>query len=87
MEARLGAMRIFFKNSMSFGAPRNPSSRLHLMRDPVNRPLSRPQRERAGLFALRGYTRSRIRCSWGLRPVRFRQMSRRLMMEDEHAGR
>jgi hypothetical protein len=39
MEARQGAMRIFFRGTpLLSGAPRNPPSRLHLMRDPVNRP-------------------------------------------------
>jgi hypothetical protein len=37
--------------------------RLHLMRDPVIRPISRPQRERAGLLVRRHFARSRIRCS------------------------
>ena len=52
----------FFQGTPSFsGAPRNPPSRLHLMRDPVNPPLARPRRERAGPLALPDFARSRIR--------------------------
>jgi hypothetical protein len=65
MEARQGAMRNFFRNSMSSGAPQNPPSRLHLMRDPVNRPLARPRRERAlARSATSPDCASRVRAGW-----------------------
>jgi hypothetical protein len=75
MEARQGAIRIFFGNPGVLRSAPHPAIRLHLMRDPVSHPLGRPQRERAGLLALREFARSRIRCSWRLGPVCFRQTS------------
>jgi hypothetical protein len=75
MEARQGAMRIFFRNPIVFRSASQPAIRLYLMRDPVSRPLARSQRECAGLLAFRDFARSRIRCSWRLGPVRFRQTS------------
>ncbi len=45
------------------------------MRDPVNRPVPRAQRERAGLLALRDSARSRIRCAWRLGSGRLRHAS------------
>jgi hypothetical protein len=63
MEARQGAIRITSETPMLvLGAPQ-PAIRLNPMRDPVNRPISRPQRERAGHLAYRNFERSRIRCS------------------------
>jgi hypothetical protein len=77
MEARQGAIRIFFRSPMVLRSAPQPAIRLHLMRDLVNRPISRPERERAGLLARRHFERSRIRCSWRLGPVRLRQASSR----------
>jgi hypothetical protein len=76
----------FLGNPIISPAPRDSPSRLHLMRDPVNRPLARPQRERAGPLALRDFARSRIRCSWRLGLVRFRQASPPADDGDEHEG-
>ena len=42
--------------------------------------------ERAGLRALRNSARSRIGCSWGLGPVRFRQASPPAVDGDAHEG-
>jgi hypothetical protein len=75
MEARQGAMRNFFRNPIVLQSAPHPAIRLHPMRDPVSRPLARPQREPAGLLARRHFQRSRIRCSWRPGAVRFRQAS------------
>jgi hypothetical protein len=60
---------------MIFQRAPEPAIRLHPMRDLVNRPISRPQRGRAGHLARRDFERSRSRCSWRLGPVRFRRAS------------
>jgi hypothetical protein len=65
----------FFGDPMLLRSTLQPAIRLYLLRDPVSRPFARPQRERAGLPARRNFARSRIRCSWRLGPVRFRQAS------------
>jgi hypothetical protein len=65
----------FFREPQGLPGPPQPAIRLHLMRDLVSCPLARPRRERAGLLACRHFQRSRIRCSWRLGPVRFRQAS------------
>jgi hypothetical protein len=53
----------FFRNPFAANSARQPAIRLHLMRDPVNRPFGLPRRERAGPLAFREFARSRIRCS------------------------
>jgi hypothetical protein len=75
MEARQGAIRIFSGNPIVFHSALQPAIRLYPMRDPVNSPISRPRRERAGRLANRNFERSRSRCSWRLGPPRFRQAS------------
>ena len=60
--------------------------RLHLMRDPVNRPLAESQRKPAGRLERRDFSRSRIRCSWRLGPLRFRQASPPEDDRDEREG-
>jgi hypothetical protein len=78
MEARQRAIRILGGgNPILFRSAPQRAIPLYLMRDLVNRPISRPQRERAGHLARREFARSRIRCSWRLGPVRFRQSSSR----------
>jgi hypothetical protein len=74
----------FFGNPMLLRSAPQPAIRLHLLRDPVSRPLARPQRGHAGLLARRDFARSRIRCSWRLGPVRFRHASSQADDGDEH---
>ena len=75
-----------FRNPMVAVSARKPAIRLHPMRDPVNRPLAESQREPAGRLDLRDFARSRIRCSWRLGPVRFRQASSPEDNGDEREG-
>jgi hypothetical protein len=75
MEARQRAIRIFFGNPIVYQGAPQPAIRLNPLRDLVNRPISRPRRERAGHLAYRQFERSRIRCSRRLGPVRFRRVS------------
>jgi hypothetical protein len=63
----------FFGNPIVLQSAPQPAIRLYPMRDPVSPPLARPQREPAALRACRDFARSRIRCSWRLGPVCFRQ--------------
>jgi hypothetical protein len=81
MEARQGAIRVFSGSTQVSGAPLRPAIRLYPMRDPVNRPISRSQRERAGRLADRQFARSRIRCSRRPGPACFRQAPPGRMME------
>ncbi len=78
-----GGPSAFFRNPVVFWSAPQPAIRFHLLRDPVNCPISRPQRERAGHLARRDFQRSRIRCSWRLGPVRLRQASPRADDEEE----
>ena len=80
-----GPSAFFSGGSIVSGAPRT-SLPAHPMRDPVNRLLARPRRERAGPSALRDFARSRIRCS--PRMVRGASVRHhpRLMTGDEHGG-
>ena len=86
----------FFRNSIVFRSapqPAIPASPDARSREPS---LARPRRECADSLALRGFARSRIRCSWRLGPVRFPQASppaddgdehgRARMSTDEHEG-
>jgi hypothetical protein len=57
------AIRIFFRHPIAANSAPQPAIRLHLMRDPVNRPLGRPRRELAGPLAFGEFARSRIRSS------------------------
>jgi hypothetical protein len=75
MEARQGAIRVFFGTPIVCRSAPQPAIRLRLLRDPVNRPNSPPRRERAGHLARRNFERSRSRCSWNPGPVRFRPAS------------
>jgi hypothetical protein len=65
----------FFSGTpLSSGAPRDLPSRLHLMRDLVNPAPRMTAAETRRPLALRGFARSRIRCSWRRTPKRLRQV-------------
>jgi hypothetical protein len=86
MEARQGAMRNFFRCSLSSEAHRNPPSRHHPMRDPVNRPFAPRSGKRGWPSRILRLHEIAFRCSCGLGPACFRQASRRLMMRMDTRG-